>query len=158
MNYYKCPKSIAILLAVYNGEKYLSVQIDSIIAQTSHDWVLYIRDDASTDSTQKIIANYCNEHDNIVVVKDDLGNLGCSENFRQLLRVVDADYYMFSDADDYWLPEKIQVSFDFIRKKEQHYINIPVLVHSDKSIADGDLNILHQSDWRTNRIDPAWIS
>mgnify|MGYP001752760343 CR=1 FL=1 len=131
---YKCPKPIAILLAVYNGEKYLQVQIDSILAQTNQQWVLYIRDDDSTDSTQQIIFDYCLKYDNIVAVKDKLGNLGCYENFRQLLRVVRSKYYMFSDADDYWLPEKVQISYDFILKKEEQYPNIPILAHCDKII------------------------
>lgn len=155
---YKCEKPIAILLAVYNGEKYLNVQVDSIINQTNHDWVLYIRDDASIDSTMQIIDDYCAKNDNIIKIEDEIGNLGCYENFRQLLRLVDADYYMFCDADDYWLPEKVQISYDFIREKEHKYPNIPILVHTDKSNADGQLNIYNQSDWRTNKLNPDSIS
>ena len=48
-------KKIAILLAAYNGEKYLIQQIDSVLNQSFSDFVLYIRDDNSTDSTKKII-------------------------------------------------------------------------------------------------------
>lgn len=155
---YQCPTPIAILLAVYNGEKYLRVQVDSIIAQTNREWTLYIRDDASTDSTQQIILNYCLKYDNIVAIKDTLGNLGCYENFRQLLRVVKSDYYMFSDADDYWLPEKVQISYDFILKKEKMYPNIPLLVHCDKIIADSSLNIIHNSGWISLKFDPDIIS
>ena len=44
---------IAILLATYNGEKYLTEQIDSILSQTCHDWHLYIHDDGSKDSQIK---------------------------------------------------------------------------------------------------------
>lgn len=155
---YKCEKPIAILLAVYNGEKYLNVQVNSILDQTNHDWVLYIRDDASTDSTMQIIDDYCAKYDNIIKVEDGLGNLGCYENFRQLLRLVDADYYMFCDADDYWLPEKVQISYDFIKEKEQKYPNIPILVHTDKSIADGELRIVEASDWKGGHYNPDSIS
>lgn len=155
---YRCPTPIAILLAVYNGEKYLLVQIDSIIAQTNQEWTLYIRDDASTDSTKEIIAEYCAKYDNIISIKDNLGNLGCYENFRQLLRVIEARYYMFCDADDYWLPEKIQVSYDFLKTKEDLYPNIPLLAHCDKFIADGDLNITLQSGWESLRFNPDWIA
>lgn len=151
---YTCPQPIAILLAVYNGEPYLRVQLDSIVEQTSKNWVLYIRDDASTDNTRDIIAEYSNKYENIVAVEDELGNLGCYENFRQLLRVVEAEYYMFSDADDYWLPEKAQVSYDFIRQKEQKFPDAPLLVHTDKSHADAELNILHQEVWVDAHMDP----
>ena len=151
---YISPEPIAVLLAVYNGEKYLREQIDSILAQTNHDWVLYIRDDASTDSTPEIIADYCQKYDNIVKIGDDRGNLGCYENFRELLRSVEADYYMFSDADDVWLPEKIQASFDFLHKQEGAYPHTPLLVHCDKSHADAELNIIHKSVWSDSAMDP----
>lgn len=155
---YKCPKPIAILLAVYNGEKYLHVQIDSIIEQTNKDWVLYIRDDASTDSTREIIAEYCKNNDNIITIKDDLGNLGCYENFKQLLRVVEADYYMFSDADDYWLPQKVEISYNFLKQKEIEYPNIPLLAHCDKIITDSNLNVICKSGWDSLKFDPDIIS
>ncbi|APX71955.1 glycosyltransferase [Companilactobacillus allii] len=50
--------SVSILLATFNGDKYLRKQIDSIIGQTYSDWKLYIRDDSSTDKTQLIIDDY----------------------------------------------------------------------------------------------------
>lgn len=155
---YQCPTPIAILLAVYNGEKYLKVQIDSIIEQTNHDWTLYIRDDASTDSTCQIIKDYCAKYDNIILVKDRLGNLGCYENFKELLQVVEADYYMFSDADDYWLPQKVQISYHFLREREKQYPNIPLLAQCDKMIGDADLNVISQSAWNMGRFNPDWIS
>ena len=46
---------ISILMATYNGERYLREQIDSILAQSEQNWILYIRDDGSTDSTPQII-------------------------------------------------------------------------------------------------------
>ena len=60
MDIIHCKTPIAILLGVYNGEKYLSVQIDSILAQTNKDWTLFIRDDSSTDNTLFIIDKYVN--------------------------------------------------------------------------------------------------
>lgn len=48
---------IAILMATYNGEKYIETQLKSILCQTIRDWVLYIRDDGSTDRTLSVISN-----------------------------------------------------------------------------------------------------
>ena len=48
-------KTTAILLATYNGEKFLREQLDSLLQQTYSDWTLYIHDDGSTDSTKEII-------------------------------------------------------------------------------------------------------
>ena len=58
---------VAILLSTYNGANYLSVQIDSILAQTYADWILYIRDDQSTDNTDSVIQHYIEKHPNLSV-------------------------------------------------------------------------------------------
>ena len=54
--------SIAICLATYNGESYISEQLDSILAQTCPDWTLFIRDDCSTDNTLSILDAYAARH------------------------------------------------------------------------------------------------
>ena len=51
-------KKIDILMATYNGEKYIKEQIDSIIGQTYQNWQLIIRDDCSNDQTITIIDEY----------------------------------------------------------------------------------------------------
>lgn len=53
-------QTTAILLAAYNGEKYLKEQLDSIVGQTFTDWALFINDDGSTDSTPEILRQYQN--------------------------------------------------------------------------------------------------
>jgi rhamnosyltransferase len=155
---YKNTKSIAILLAVYNGEKHLATQIDSLVSQINKDWTLFIRDDGSTDSTSQIITDYCKKYYNIIQIDRGGENLGCYKNFFRLLEVVESEYYMFCDADDYWLPEKIEISYNFIREKERQYPQIPILVHTDKAIADGSLNVVLPSHWKYSRLNPDSIS
>ena len=48
MNKIQCPTPVAILMATYNGEKYISEQIESVLNQKFDKWTLYIRDDGST--------------------------------------------------------------------------------------------------------------
>lgn len=152
---YSNHRPIAILLAVYNGEKYLSEQIDSLLSQTYREWTLYIRNDASTDTTQQIIEKYCAGHpDKIVQIDKGGANLGCSGNFFRLLETVESDYYMFCDADDVWLPEKIQASYDEIRTLEDKYPGKPLLVHVDAMVCDERLNVIMPSFWQGTGIDP----
>jgi len=155
---YKNTKSIAILLAVYNGEKYLATQIDSLVSQINQDWTLFIRDDGSTDSTSQIITDYCEKYNNIIEIDRGGENLGCYKNFFRLLEVVESEYYMFCDADDYWLPEKIEISYNFMKEKERQYSHIPILVHTDKAIADESLNVVFPSHWKYSRLNPDSIS
>ena len=56
---------VAILLATYNGEKYLRAQLDSLYAQSYRDWKLYVNDDGSTDGTLTILQEYAQSYGNI---------------------------------------------------------------------------------------------
>ena len=100
-------EKIDVLLATYNGEKYLKEQIDSILNQTYQNIHLIISDDCSKDETQKILKEYKEKDDRITVYIQEQ-NLGYIKNFEFLLEKVESDYYMLSDQDDVWLPEKIE--------------------------------------------------
>lgn len=150
---YTNDKPIAILLAVYNGEKYLREQVDSILRQTNHDWTLYIRDDGSKDNTINIIKEYVDKYPNIIQVQDNDGNLGCRGNFFRLLEVVESKYYMFSDADDVWFENKVQISYDAIREIDKGE-NLPIIVHTTYSVTDQDLNVKIENYWEATHFVP----
>lgn len=150
----KNKKSIAILLATYNAAKYIREQIDSILAQTQNDWTLYIRDDGSKDETLAILEEYRRKNPNIILIRDNLGNLGCRDNFFRMLEIVDSEYYMFSDADDFWLPTKIEDSYSTILRLENDHPKSPILVHTDMSVADRNLNVISKSMWEYGHFNP----
>lgn len=149
-------KPIAILLGVYNGSKYLAQQLDSIINQTNQEWTLYIRDDSSTDNSFDIISQYCAQNSNFLILEDDIGNLRCRDNFLQLLRLVESDYYMFCDQDDVWLPNKIDLTFIKMKKKEILYKEKPIVIFTDLKVVDENLNEISSSFWKYTKINP-WI-
>lgn len=151
---YTNTKSIAILLAAYNAEKYLVEQIESLISQTNQDWTLYIRNDGSKDNTDEIISNYCNRYSNIIEIDKGGVNLGCRNNFFRLLEVVESDYYMFCDADDVWLSNKIEISYAKIQEVEIMNSDKAVLAHTDAIICDINLNIISNSFWNLTGINP----
>jgi glycosyltransferase involved in cell wall biosynthesis len=150
-------RKIAILLGVYNGEKYLAEQIGSLISQTYKEWTLYIRDDASTDNTIDVINKYAYLHDNIIPIIDLEGNLGCNGNYFKLLALVDSQYYMFCNADDFWFPNKIEISMKRMLIEESQNNNIPILVHTDLSITDANLNLIVESYWTDVNLNPEKI-
>ena len=94
---------VDILLAAYNSEKYLSEQIDSILAQNIQDWRLIIRDANSQDSTRQIIGKYCSMYPEKIVFSGS-APASALENFSALLADSDAEYTMFCDHDDFWFP------------------------------------------------------
>ena len=108
-------EQIAILMATYNGEKYLGEQIDSILAQSYQDWHLYIHDDGSRDNTAAILRQYATDYSEKITILDYPSQGGACRNFLSMLEKVDAPYYMFSDQDDIWLHEKIEIEFKKIK-------------------------------------------
>mgnify|MGYP000894578244 FL=1 len=120
-------KKIDILMATYNGEKYLAEQLDSIINQTYHNWNLLIRDDNSTDRTLEIIQDYQKKDNRIKLLKDNKGNLGIVKNFEELLKNSESEFIMFSDQDDIWIENKLDV---YLKTAEKIKIK-GFLLHSD---------------------------
>ena len=107
-------EKVDVLLATYNGEKYLKEQIDSILNQTYQNINLIISDDNSNDSTRKILEEYKKIDNRIKIYLQDK-NLGYIKNFEFLLTKVESNYYMLSDQDDVWLPEKIEKSMKTLK-------------------------------------------
>lgn len=125
-------KRIDILMATYNGEKYLVEQLDSIINQTYHNWNLLIRDDNSTDKTLEIIQNYHKKDKRIKILKDNKGNLGIVRNFEELLKSSESEFIMFSDQDDIWVENKLDMYLKMIEKIK----NKGFMIHSDAILFD----------------------
>src|SRR5690554_3762938 len=110
---------IAIVLSTYNGEKYISEQLDSILNQTYQNFMLYIRDDGSKDSTISIIQKYQKTNPTkITFIQDDLGNLHVFDSFKQLLLHSSGDYYVFCDQDDIWTTNKLKVMQKRMKERE----------------------------------------
>ena len=147
---------IDILLATYNGERYLSEQIDSILNQSYQNWRLLIRDDGSTDKTISIIEQYCTTFpQQIIKINGPSHNIGVISSFELLLKESESDYIMFCDQDDVWLKDKIKISFETLLKKETTYgKTIPLLIHTDLMVVDECLKLINPSFWDYTHLNP----
>jgi|APFre7841882724_1041349.scaffolds.fasta_scaffold08267_2 glycosyltransferase involved in cell wall biosynthesis len=134
---------VQIVMATYNGERYLGAQIESIIHQTHVDWHLLIRDDGSTDNTIDIIKQYAAQDSRISLVSDNMGNLGYIKNFYHLLSMTSEHYICICDQDDIWHSEKIATSLQKLKALETEQ-RIPALVHSDAAVVDSNLNVISE--------------
>jgi len=98
--------SIAAVIPVYNGERYLSEAIDGVLAQTLQPEEIIIVDDGSTDRTPFVLQQYASRHSAIRVLRQD--NLGVSTARNRGIRAASRDWVAFLDADDVWLPTKLE--------------------------------------------------
>lgn len=147
--------NIAILLSTYNSSLYLKEQLDSLLLQSNQKWDLFIRDDGSTDNTLDIIAQYSKKYSNIHLIKDLNIGLGPRDSFLYLLQFVKAEYYMFCDHDDVWLPNKVDVTLNRMKILSSKYSDKPILICSDLCVVDSNLNIISDSLWHLCKVSPA---
>lgn len=140
---------IVVLLSSYNGAKYIAEQIESIRAQTVHDWRLLVRDDGSTDDTKSIVRRFSTLDDRIEMLGDGRGNVGPWASFGLLLSAAaktDAQYLFLSDQDDVWLPTKMAGQLEALRRAEKaHGTQHPILTHSDLEVVGAKLEPIHPS-------------
>lgn len=129
---------IDILLATYNGEKYIEELLESIFSQSFKKFRLLICDDCSNDKTYSILKEYEKKDDRIKLYKNNR-NLGSDETFEFLLSRVESDFFMIADQDDIWLSDKIEKS---LRKLLE---NNSDLVFTDLEVVDKDLNLIYES-------------
>lgn len=150
-------KLVYILLATYNGEKYLKEQLDSLFRQTYQNWTLWIHDDNSKDNTVSIIKNYKNKYPNkIKFLDDDISTGGAKENFSYLLNNIDKDfdYIMFCDQDDVWIKNRVELFVNRMEIEEQKNQELPLVVFSDLTVVDDRLNVISQSMIKSQKLNP----
>lgn len=133
-----------VLLATFNGEPYLSAQLDSLLNQTYSHFEIFISDDCSTDGTQKIIDEYVQKYPERIHDIHNSQRFGCAQNnFFNLVENVTADFYFFCDQDDVWCADKIQKVLKLYQSLENQ--NQPILIHTDLKVTDKNLNVLNDS-------------
>lgn len=150
---------IDILLSTYNGARFLSELLDSILAQSITDFRILVRDDGSSDATLDILQEYRQRHpDKIQILLDGLGNLKPLKSFNVLLGVSEADYVAFADQDDRWHPDKLKRLLTTMMAEEDNSPDTPILVHSDLVVTDGKLSLISPSMWHHQGLRPAMTS
>lgn len=148
--------AVDILLATYNGARFLGAQLSSILNQTHLDWSIIARDDGSSDESVEILETFASQHPGrLRLVADGEGRLGVRGNFGRLLEEADADYVAFCDQDDLWHPRRLEVGLAHLRELERaHGRATPILVFSDLTVVDERLRVIAPSFWRYAGLSP----
>lgn len=107
------PPKISVILAVYNGEKYLAETINSILAQTYRDFELIVVNDCSSDRTSEILSTY--EDERILIVNNS-SNVKISRSRNRGLELARGQFIAVSDADDISLPERFEKQVEFLER------------------------------------------
>lgn len=145
--------SVTVLLATYNSAPYVEELISSILAQTHKDLRLAVYDDLSADDTVARVRAFSDPRVKLVTADTQSG--GAAHNFFRALLGETDDYLMFADADDVWLPDKVEKTLARMQAMEQTYgKDIPLLVHTDLAVVDAHLKVIHPSLFTYERLSP----
>jgi glycosyltransferase involved in cell wall biosynthesis len=122
------PPAISILMPTFNRANFVDRAIQDIQKQTFQSWELIIINDGSTDSTRSTVEKYLNDS-RIRYVEHPHRGLSGSRNAG--LRLAKGTYLAFHDDDDLWLPERLQVGYDWLQTHPQHaFVYSPVIIQS----------------------------
>jgi glycosyltransferase involved in cell wall biosynthesis len=103
-------------MATFNGEQFITQQLDSLAAQTFINWNLIVSDDGSSDGTLPILKRYQETWRQEKIIIKNGPKRGFAQNFLGLAcdKNIKSDFYAFCDQDDVWLPQKLEVAIKHI--------------------------------------------
>lgn len=142
---------IYIIMCTYNGEKYIEEQLDSIANNSISDWMLFVKDDCSTDSTLEKVRIFEQRFPERVRIIKNPKQQGAAFNFLSMTYEIgklisDDDFVMLCDQDDVWNVNKIEITLQKMREVTTEYGNsIPLLVCSDVEVVDENLKVIAKS-------------
>ena len=128
MDYDDIKQTISICIATYNGEKYLTEQLDSLANQTIQPYEVILQDDCSSDNTVKIAKTY-QDRLNLKIFVNEI-NLGFTKNFESVLSKATGDFIAPCDQDDIWESDKLELLLTNIGNSSLIYSN-SLLVDQD---------------------------
>ena len=139
-------KSVAIVLSTYNGEKYISEQLNSLGKQTYPNVSVFIHDDGSEDRTRALIESFVRNYTGKIkfCIVDNAKSLKYPACFIDTLQYIGDvyDYYAFCDQDDVWNENKIENGVMALEKEDN---KMPLLYYTAVDYYDANLNFIRHS-------------
>ncbi|MBY0481056.1 MAG: glycosyltransferase family 2 protein [Chitinophagaceae bacterium] len=126
---------ISVVMATYNGERFLQQQIDSILQQTLSPAELIIVDDCSNDGTLQILNDYAAKNPIVKIFSNEV-NIGFVKNFEKGISLSTGNFIALSDQDDIWVADKLKTLFNGIGES--------LLIYSNSELVDEEGKSLHK--------------
>lgn len=133
---------VSVVMATYNGERFLEQQINSVLTQTVKPAEIIVCDDDSTDNTIAILEKFSNNHS--LTYYRNAKRIGVVENFKKAVSLAaPGNYIALCDQDDIWLPQKIEKSIEALSKIDDGIS--PAMIYSDLILINSNEQVLNPS-------------
>ena len=144
------PTTISVVLATYNGERFIEEQLGSLRQQWRKPDELIVVDDASTDRTVELVRAFAERAPFKVVVMDRHEHRGTCDTFGEAISYATGDIIVTCDQDDRWYPDKISFLTKALEAQPDAYI-----AFSDANLIDASGRTIGRSRWRVAGFSPA---
>ena len=148
---------VSVVIATYNGSKYIRQQVQSILTQTYLPFEVIVCDDASTDNTLAIVESMFKELPIVLRIIDGSKQVGHVQNFNKGLMVASGDYVALCDQDDVWVPEKIEKAILFFQDVPNCAVYMHDAVLCDESLRETKYTKLQQLKSSGLDVDDYWM-
>ncbi len=108
---------VSIIVPVYNAGRFIDETIQTVLDQTYTNWELLLVDDKSTDNSMKLIRPYASK-DNRIKLLSNKQNSGAAISRNKGIDAATGRFIAFLDADDLWLPMKLQKQVPFMKERD----------------------------------------
>ena len=108
---------VSIITPMYNAERFIAETIRSVLSQTYSCWEMIIVDDGSTDHSHEIVERYVHQDNRIHLIRLDK-NYGIAQARNAAINQSNGRFLAFLDSDDVWLPEKLMIQLEFMKKSK----------------------------------------
>lgn len=150
---------VTVLMACYNGARWLPEQLASLQAQTGVDMTVLLQDDGSTDGTPDVIGSICRQDPRFREGSEKGRHFGAIGNFWSLLGQTEGGYTALCDQDDVWHPDHLAALAGAMEAAEKEWgADTPILVHGDCRVVSEDGTVLHDSFFVHQGWDPAAVT
>ena len=136
---------VSVIMPAFNSEAFIVEAIESVMAQSHSDLELIIVVDGGHDGTAKIVKSFCELDSRASAVYHEF-NLGIAEARNSGLKIASGRYIAFCDSDDAWLPDKLSIQLDLMRKNNIGVCHASAYLINDRGNSIGVRNIPKRVD------------
>lgn len=144
---------ICVVITTYNGEQYIEEQIDSICNQTVKPDRIILIDDNSLDNSFEKSITYLKSSGIPYIAEKNKHNMGYMRAFERALSLTNAKYIAFSDQDDVWKKDKLELLLREMTELEKTATSLPLLIFSDVSVTNERLDVIAPSFNRLQKLN-----
>lgn len=124
---------VTIVIPLYNAEKYIGETIESVFNQSYQNWEIIVIDNCSTDNSKKIVKKFESKEQRLTLIELTYNSGGPARPRNIGIENTKGEYIAFLDADDVWLPKKLEKQIEFMKSENLNFSSCDCILIDENS-------------------------